>query len=67
MALTIKSSPILYGESAREFIEAAAKNNELPTPRLSPSEEEMLREEDRKSREFEKIIFERIHASQGSL
>ena len=35
MAMTIKSSPVLTGESAIAFVEAAERNSELPTPRLS--------------------------------
>lgn len=52
MAMTINSSPILVGESARAFIEAAERNSKLPTPRLSPEREAELREIDRRSREF---------------
>lgn len=52
MAMTINSSPVLVGESARTFIEEAEKNGKLPTPRLSPEREAELREFDRRSREF---------------
>lgn len=52
MAMTINSSPILVGESARVFIDAAERNGKLPTPQLSPEREAELREIDRKSREF---------------
>lgn len=50
--MTINSSPVLVGESARTFIEEAEKNSQLPTPRLSPEREAELREFDRRSREF---------------
>lgn len=52
MAMTINSSPVLVGESAKAFIEAAERNNNLRTPRLTPEREAELREIDRKSREF---------------
>ncbi|MDE6264819.1 MAG: hypothetical protein K2M11_06695 [Paramuribaculum sp.] len=52
MAMTIKSSPVLTGESAQIFLEEAERNNSQPTPRLSHEREEQLRELDRKSREF---------------
>lgn len=52
MAMTINSSPVLVGESARAFLEEAERNSKLPTPRLSPEREAQLREIDRKSREL---------------
>lgn len=52
MAMTINSSPVLVGESAKAFLEEAERNSKLPTPRLSPEREAELREIDRKSREF---------------
>ncbi|MDE6809581.1 MAG: hypothetical protein K2J42_05790 [Muribaculaceae bacterium] len=52
MAMTINSSPVLTGESARAFVEEAERNGKLPTPRLSAEREAELREAERKSREF---------------
>ena len=52
MAMTINSSPVLVGESAKAFLEEAERNSKLPTPRLSPEREAQLREIDRKSREL---------------
>lgn len=52
MAMTINSSPVLVGESARAFLEEAERNSKLPTPRLTPEREAELREIDRRSREF---------------
>lgn len=52
MAMTINSSPVLTGESARAFIEEAERNSQLPTPRLSPEREAQIAEFLRKSREF---------------
>ena len=52
MAMTIKSSPVLTGESARAFFEEAERNAKLPTPRLSPEREAQLRDYERKCREF---------------
>lgn len=52
MAMTINSSPVLTGESARAFLEEAERNAKLPTPRLSPEREAELREYDRMCREF---------------
>lgn len=52
MAMTINSSPVLVGESARIFIEEAERNGKLPTPRLSAEREAELREIDRRSHEF---------------
>jgi len=50
--MTINSSPVLVGESAKAFIKAAKRNGKLSTPRLSPEREAELREIDRRSREF---------------
>lgn len=52
MAMTINSSPVLTGESARAFIEVAERNSKLSTPRLSAEREAQLVEFLRKSREF---------------
>jgi len=59
MAMTINSSPVLIGESARAFIEEAERNSKLPTPRLSAEREAQLREMDRRSRELFAFLFER--------
>lgn len=37
MAMTINSSPILIGESARAFVEEAERNSKKTTPQLSSS------------------------------
>lgn len=50
--MTINSSPVLVGESARIFIEEADKNGKLPTPRLSPAREAELRDIDNRSRKL---------------
>ncbi len=52
MATTIKTSPELWGESAREFDSMAEENGKSPTPRLSSQEEQKLRDFFRKSKEF---------------
>ncbi len=52
MAMTINSSPVLTGESAIAFVEAAERNSELPTPRLSMEREAQIADFLRKSREF---------------
>ena len=44
MAMTINSSPVLTGESARAFIEEAERNSKLPTPRLSAERDAQLAE-----------------------
>ena len=44
MAMTINSSPVLTGESARAFIEEAERNGKLPTPCLSPEREAQIAE-----------------------
>ena len=52
MATTIKTSPELWGESAKEFDSMAENNGKKPTPHLSQEEERKLREIFRRSREF---------------
>lgn len=52
MAMTINSSPVLTGESARAFVEEAERNGKQPTPRLSPERETQIAEFLKKSREF---------------
>ena len=59
MAMTINSSPVLTGESARVFVEEAERNSKLPTPRLSPEREAQLREMDLRSRELFSSLFNR--------
>ena len=62
MAMTIKSSPVLTGESARAFIEEAERNGKLPTPTLSPEREAQIREMDNRSRELYSSLFKRNNA-----
>ena len=50
--MTINSSPVLTGESARKFVEEAERNSKLPTPRLSAEREAQIAEFLKKSREF---------------
>ena len=50
--MTINSSPVLTGESARAFVEEAERNGKLPTPRLSSEREAQIAELLTKSREF---------------
>lgn len=57
MAMTINSSPILIGESAKAFIEEAERNAKLPTPHLSPEREAQIREFEQRSREFYNKLF----------
>lgn len=57
MAMTIKTTPVLTGESAIAFVEAAERNGKLPTPRLSAEREAQLREMDRRSRELYETLF----------
>lgn len=52
MAMTINSSPILTGESARAFLEEVERNSKLPAPRLSPEREAQITDFLKKSREF---------------
>lgn len=42
MAMTIKTSPELWGEDARIFAEEAERNGKLPTPKLSDSQRKVL-------------------------
>lgn len=42
MAMTIKTSPVLWGEDARIFNEEAERNGKLPTPKLSASQRKVL-------------------------
>ena len=57
MAMTINSSPVLTGESAKAFLEEAERNGKLPTPLLSEEREAQLREIERKSRVFYHQLF----------
>lgn len=50
--MTINSSPVLVGESARAFVEEAERNGKLPTPRLSPEREAQIAEFLKKSKDF---------------
>lgn len=50
--MSINSSPVLIGESARAFVEEAEKNGKLPTPHLSAEREAQIAEFLRKSRNF---------------
>lgn len=59
MAMTINSSPVLTGESAKAFIEEAERNGKLPTPRLSAEREAELREMDRRSRKLFAFLFKK--------
>lgn len=52
MATSIKTSPELWGDSAREFDLLAEENAKKPAPRLSSEEEEKLRDFLIRSREF---------------
>ncbi len=52
MATTIKTSPELWGESAKEFDFLAEENAKKPTPYLSQEEEQKLRDFFKRSREF---------------
>lgn len=42
MAMTIKTSPELWGEDAKAFEEEAERNGKLPTPRLTESQRKIL-------------------------
>lgn len=42
MAMTIKTSPELWGEDARIFTEEAERNGKLSTPRLSDAQRKIL-------------------------
>ncbi len=50
--MTINSSPVLVGESARACVEEAERNGKLPTPRLSAERDARIAEFLRKSRDF---------------
>lgn len=52
MALSIKSIPVLGGQSAIDFVREAEANAKLPTPRLTPQEENELHKFMEKSRNF---------------
>ena len=52
MAMTINSSPVLKGESAKFFIEEAERNGKLETPRLSPEREAQIAAFLKRSHEF---------------
>lgn len=43
MAMTIKTSPELWGEDAKTFMEEAERNGQLPTPRLTESQRVILK------------------------
>ena len=43
MAMTIKSTPILWGEDAERFNEEADRNGKLPTPKLSEERRREIR------------------------
>lgn len=55
--MTINSSPVLNGESARLFVEEAIRNGKLSTPVLSSDREEQIREMDRRSRDLFTSLF----------
>jgi len=59
MAMTINSSPVLIGESARIFVEEAERNGKLPTPRLSAEREDELRDIENRSRKLLSLILGR--------
>lgn len=42
MAMTIKTSPELWGEDARIFTDEAERNGQLPTPKLTDSQRRIL-------------------------
>ena len=42
MAMTIKTSPELWGEDARSFTEEAQRNGKLPTPQLAEDRRKIL-------------------------
>lgn len=52
MAMTINTSPELWGESAKAFVEEAERNGRRPTPRLSHKREVEIAEFLRRSRDF---------------
>ena len=59
MAMTINSSPILEGESARLFIEEAEINGKHATPRRTEEREAELREIETRSRKLLSMILGR--------
>ena len=54
MAIAIKSSPILTGDSATAFVEDAERMSQLPAPRLNEEEKTRMDALLRRSKEFEK-------------
>lgn len=42
MAMTIKTSPELWGEDARILTEEAERNGKLPTPKLTDTQRKVL-------------------------
>lgn len=50
--MTINSSPVLTGKSAKAFYEEAEKNGKRPTPSLSKERESQIREYERKCQEY---------------
>ncbi len=42
MAMTIKTSPELWGEDTRIFTEEAERNGKLPTPKLTDTQRKVL-------------------------
>lgn len=42
MAMTIKTSPELWGEDARIFTEEAERNGKLPSPKLTDTQRKVL-------------------------
>lgn len=42
MAMTIKTSPELWGEDARTFTEEAERKGKLPTPKLTATQRKKL-------------------------
>ncbi len=40
--MTIKTSPELWGEDAKVFMEEAERNGKLPTPKLSETQRKVL-------------------------
>lgn len=61
MAMTINSSPVLTGESAKIFYEEAEKNSCLATPKLSEEKEEELRKMEEDSRNFTQYLLNKIY------
>ena len=61
MSMTINSSPVQTGESAKAFVEEAERNGKLPTPSLSPERKAQLREMDRRSHELFLSLFNKMN------